>query len=160
LTSGIKIYVAVRSVARLVSDHLRLFPSMRSGVGDRIFEMRPDPTAPERAFYRGRWRAGFLRESRPAAEMLALLTIGIGAKLRVRALDEGWTRLFVSKFIRFLPLIAEATPACKLGGMAASDSFLQPDRKLQDVNAVSAFNTMFIVLVSQGKSRKSSEKCW
>jgi len=31
--------------------------------------------------------------------------------------------------------------------------------KLQDVNAQSAFNTMFIVLVSQGKSRKSSEKC-
>src|ERR1700683_1723442 len=77
LTSGIKIYVAVRSVARLVSDHLRLFPSTRSGVDDRIFEMRPDPTAPERAFYRGRWRAGLLRESRPAAEMLALLTIGI-----------------------------------------------------------------------------------
>ena len=78
----------------------------------------------------------------------------------MRALDERWTRLFVSKYIRFLPLIAEATPACKLGDMAASDSFLQPDRKLQDVNAVSAFKTMFIVLVSQGKSRKSSEKCW
>lgn len=40
----------------------------------------------------------------------------------------------------------------ELGGMAASDSFLQPDRKIQDVNAVSAFNTMFIVLVSQEKA--------
>ena len=44
----------------------------------------------------------------------------------------------------------------ELGGMAASDGFLQPDRKLQDLNAASAFNTMSIVSASQGKS---SEKC-
>jgi hypothetical protein len=60
--------------------------------------------------------------------MRALLTIGVCAKLRVRALDEKWTRLFVFKFIRLLPQVAEATPVLQLGGMAASDSFLQPDR--------------------------------
>jgi len=93
--------------------------------------------------------------------MLALLTIAVCAKLRVRALDEGYTRLFVSKFIRLLPQVAVATQA-----FASLVAWLRPavscslTEKLQDVNAVSAFNTMFIVLVSQGKSRKSSEKCW
>jgi hypothetical protein len=66
----------------------------------------------------------------------------------------------------WLPQVAEATPA-----FASSVAWLRPaascslTEKLQDVNAVSVFNTMFIdtmfiVLVSQGKSRKSSEKCW
>jgi hypothetical protein len=40
--------------------------------------------------------------------MLALLTIGVYAKLRVQALDEGYTRLFVSKSL--LPQVAEAIP--------------------------------------------------
>ena len=42
LDSGIKIYHAVRlgqRRARSVSGHLRLFPFMRSGVGDRILEI-------------------------------------------------------------------------------------------------------------------------
>ena len=65
----------------------------------------------------------------------------------------------------WLPQIAEATPA-----FASSVAWLRPaascslNEKLPDVNAVSVFNAMFIdtmftVLVSQGKSRKSSEKC-
>ena len=64
------------------------------------------------------------------------------------------------QFIRLLPQVAEATPA-----LISSVAWLHPtascslSEKLLDVNAVSAFNTMFIVLVSQGKSRKSSEKC-
>jgi hypothetical protein len=33
--------------ARLVSDHLRFFPSMRSGVGDGMLEVNPNPTAAE-----------------------------------------------------------------------------------------------------------------
>jgi hypothetical protein len=33
--------------AQLVSDHLRLFPYMRSGAGDRNFEISPNPSAAE-----------------------------------------------------------------------------------------------------------------
>lgn len=49
---------------------------------------------------------------------------------------------------------------CLLGGIAASDNSCSRTCKLQDVNAISVFKTMFIVLMSQGKSRKSREKCW
>src|ERR1700735_1193321 len=49
---------------------------------------------------------------------------------------------------------------CLLGGIAASHHSCSRTCKLQDVNAISVFKTMFIVLVSQGKSRKSREKCW
>src|ERR1700761_9095100 len=77
VASGIKIYVTYTRPPDWFQITCALLPSMRSGVGDRIFEMRPGPTAPGRAFYRGRRRAGLLRESRPAAERLALLTIGI-----------------------------------------------------------------------------------
>jgi hypothetical protein len=79
---------------------------------------------------------------------------------------NGWTRLFVSKFIRLVASSCRGdTGFCKLGGMAGPAASCSLTEKLQDVNAVSVFNTMFIdtmfiVLVSQGKSRKSSEKCW
>ena len=64
-------------------------------------------------------------------EMLPLLTMCVWAKLRVRALDERWTRLFVSKFIRLVASNCRGdTGFCKLGGMAASRGFLQPDRKI------------------------------
>jgi hypothetical protein len=63
--------------------------------------------------------------------MHALLTIGVLAKLRVRALDERWTRLFVSKFFRLVASSSRGgTGFCKLGGMAASGGFLKPDRKI------------------------------
>jgi hypothetical protein len=114
--------------ARLVSDHLRFFPSMRSGVGDGMLEVNPNPTAAEVRLFTRVGGAVSLQESQPVAEMPALLTIGVCAKLRVRALDERWTRRFVFKFIRLLPRVAEATPVFQLGGMTASDSFLQPDR--------------------------------
>jgi hypothetical protein len=110
--------------------------------------------------------AASLRESRHGAEMHALLSMGDRAKLRVRALNERWTRacLFLN-LSDWLPQIAEAPPA-----FASLVAWLRPSashsltEKLQDVNVVSVFNamfidTMFIVLVSQGKSRKSSEKC-
>jgi hypothetical protein len=76
-------------------NHLRLFPSMRSGVGDRIEEINPDPTAAEARLSTRVGAAVSLQKSQPGAEMLALLTIGVCAKLRVQALDERWTRLFV-----------------------------------------------------------------
>jgi hypothetical protein len=114
LASGIKIYDAVRS-ARAAPDWFQITCACshpcaavsmtgysRSG---RI------PRRPERAFYQGGWRAA----SRPAMEMLPLLTMCVWAKLRVRALDERWTRLFVSKFIRLLSQVAEATPALQDG---------------------------------------------
>jgi hypothetical protein len=63
--------------------------------------------------------------------MDALLTIGIWAKLRVRALNERWTRLFVSKFIQLVASNCRGdTGFCKLGGMVASAGFLQPDGKI------------------------------
>jgi hypothetical protein len=93
--------------------------------------------------------------------MHALLTIGVLSQAAGASIGERWTRLFVSKFIRLLPQVAVATQA-----FASLVAWLRPavscslTEKLQDVNAASVFNTMFIVLVSQGKSRKSSEKCW
>src|ERR1700736_3833918 len=86
LASGIKIYDAVRS-ARVTPDWFQItcassHPCAAVSVTgySRLDRIR---RRPERAFYRGRWRAASLRESRPGAEMLALLTIGCCAKLRV-----------------------------------------------------------------------------
>jgi hypothetical protein len=70
----------------IVSDHLRLFPSMREvpligySRSDRIRRRS------ERVF--NGVDGALLRESGTAAEMLDLLTIGVWAELRVRALDE------------------------------------------------------------------------
>src|SRR5271170_3636605 len=80
LVSGIKIDDAVRS-ARAAPDRFQStcassHPCAAVSVTgysrlDRIRRWS------ERAHYRGRWRASFLRESRPVAEMLALLTSGV-----------------------------------------------------------------------------------
>jgi hypothetical protein len=65
---------------------------MRSGVGDRIFKITPGPTGRRAPFTGGDGRAAFLQECRPTLEMLALLTIGVQVKVRVRAWAKGGLR--------------------------------------------------------------------
>ena len=65
---------------------------------------------------------------------MPLLTMCVWAKLRVRALDERWLGcLFLSLSDCCLKLPRRHRlykMDLELGGMAASDSFLQPDRKI------------------------------
>jgi hypothetical protein len=101
---------------------------MRSGVGGRIFEIRPDPTVvgarplpgamARIIFARISARGGNARSfDKWCLSQAAAASIG-------REVDQR----YVSKVIQLLPQVAEATPALQARWMAASESFPQPDR--------------------------------
>ena len=104
---------------------------MRSGVGDRIFEIRPDPTAAGARLLPGSMaRSISARISARGGNARSFdnwcLSQASGASIWTKG---GLGCLFLSLSDCCLKL-PRRHRLCKLGGMAASDSFLQPERKI------------------------------